>query len=237
MRLLKFVFLIGPMSLLIGCLEQSGNSSGSTSNDSTQPKAPASSIDSAATRSTSGLKFYNLNGGPVNGSENIILACTSDGSYCFSTCISVYFPGYARYSLFRTDFLLGSKCAASLLAYPDDSGLPAPFYYWQGQYVATPGRVVGSCQVNLASPTYMGRSAFFEVRVPEGQPANGPRIYYTHNWYDVTGNPFKTWTLQNYLPPSYWTFKDPAFTASDMTMALVHGFSCIKLEEVGNAFQ
>lgn len=238
MRLLKFVFLIGPMALLVGCLDKSSDSSGSTTGDSiTQPKAPASSIDSAVAHPSSGLIFRDLDGSPVDGSENIIMACTSDGSYCFSTCISVYFPQYVRYSLFRTDFLLGSKCVVSLLAYPDDSGLPAPFYYWQGQYVATPGRVVGSCQVNLASPTYMGRSAFFEVRVPEGQPATGPRIYYTHNWYDTSGNPFKTWTLQNYSPPSYYTFKDPAFTNSDMTMALVPGFSCVKLSEVGNAFQ
>jgi hypothetical protein len=226
------------MVLLVGCLDKSSDSSGSTTGSSTnQPKAPASSIDSAVTRPSSGLVFRDLDGGPVDGSENIIMACTSDGSYCFSTCISSYFPQFVRYSLFRTDFLLGNKCAASLLAYPDDSGLPAPFYYWQGQYVATPGRVVGTCSVNLSNPTFMGRSTFEEVRVPEGQPTSGPRIYYTHNWYNVDGTPYRTLTLQNYLPPGYYVFKDSSFTTSDITMALVSGFSCIKLEEVGNAFQ
>lgn len=238
MHSLTIMLLMAFVVSLAGCLDKAGDSSGSTTDGSTtQPKAPVSSIDSTVAQPSSGLIFRDLDGGPVDGSENIIMACTSDGSYCFSTCISVYFPQYVRYSLFRTDFLLGNKCAASLLAFPDDSGLPAPFYYWQGQYVTTPGRVVGSCNVNLSSPTFMGRNTFEEVRVPEGQPTNGPRIYYTHNWYDVNGNPYKTITLQNYLPPSYYIFRDTAFTTSDITMALVNGFACIKLNEVGNAFQ
>ena len=223
--------------VLSGCLaNEQSKSSSSTQPNSELPKPPASSIETN-TVPRSGLIFYDENWGSVDGSENIIKACTSDGSYCFSTCISVYFPQFVRYSLFRTDFLLGNKCAASLLAYPDDSGLPAPFYHWQGQYVATPGRVVGSCNVNLSSPTFMGRSTFEEVRIPEGQPTSGPRIYYTHNWYNEDGTPFRTITLQNYTPPSYYVFKDSSFTSSDITMALVSGFSCIKPEEVGNAFQ
>lgn len=233
---LLFLFLIFGLS---GCLDNSGDSTSSPGESTSPSKAPASALEAKSVLSTSGLKFYNLNGGALTGNENLILACTSDNQACKSVCISSYFPSAIRYSLFRTDFLLGNKCAAALLAYPNNSGLPAPFYYWRGQYVTTPPSVTGSCSVNLSSPTYMGRSAFYEVRVPEGQPtpANGSRIYNTHTWYDSNANEVTTWTLQNYLPPSYWSFKDTSFTASDLTMALVNGYACIKLEEVGNAFQ
>lgn len=222
-----------------GCLNQSGKSDPSSTDGSGKQKAPASALEATKTLSATGLNFYTLNGGTLTGNENVIRICTSGNEYCWSGCIASYFPEQRRYSLFRTDFLLGNKCAAALLAYPDNSGIPSTFYYWRGQYVTTPPSVTGSCSVNLSSPTYMGRSAFYEVRVPEGQatPANGSRIYNTHTWYDSNANEVTTWTLQSYLPPSYWTFKDSSFTSSDITMALVSGFACIKLEEVGNAFQ
>lgn len=234
-----FVVSCAATVVLSGCPTSNNNSSSGSSTSPATPRVPSSSIEATnQPPARSGLIFYDQDWGPVDGSENIIMACSSDGIYCFSTCISVYFPQFVRYSLFRTDFLLGNKCAASLLAFPDDSGLAPPFYYWQGQYVATPGRVVGSCNVNLSSPTFIGRSTFEEVRVPEGQPtpSHGRRIYYAHNWYHSDGSLHKSITLQNYLPPAYYIFKDSSFTSSDITMALVPGSACIKLEEVGNAF-
>jgi hypothetical protein len=229
-----FLILVLIFSVSIaGCLNQTGKSDSSSTDGSGQQKAPISALEATKTLSASGLKFYTLNGGTLTGNENTIRVCTSGNEYCWSGCIASYFPDRRRYSLFRTDFLLGSKCAASLLSYPDNSGLPAPFYYWQGQYASS------RCSINLSSPTFLGRSTFTEVRVPEGQPtpSNGMRVYYRHDWFDMNSIPYANVDLLNYVPPSYFNFKDTNFTTSDINMALANGFSCIKLEEVGNAFQ
>lgn len=226
------IWIILLSSFLSSCLGQQ-NGGGSDSSSLSKPKGFNSALSAESQASVANsYQLVRLDGTtPVDGTESgPILVCTRQMEYCTQTCLSIYMPSQTRWSVFSTGFLLGGKCAAFALAYPDGQTIPR-IKYWIGSFVYNAGQVTGRCSIDYSNPDFDGRAYFDFVRPQNSQ------AYYVHNFYDLNGNPVSTVQLLNYLPPGLWTFHDASLSSSDITPQLSSNYSCVKESDIGGAFQ
>lgn len=214
---------------LCGCIDEAGNGS----IDSNPSQSPVPEFE--------GYTFKKLDGSAITdlSEENLILACLPNIDFCQSVCISQAFPEQERFSVNKTDWLLGNKCQGYVLGHVDRNGFASARFY-EGSHDGSD--CVG---IDVDTPNFDGFFNVAEIRVPESQSppteANGKRLYYQLNLLDSDGLPAGSEILQTYEPVpasnALFTFSyiDESLGVTP-TFQQVHGFTCIKEEELAGAF-
>lgn len=179
------------------------------------------------------LEFYDLDNNSLTNPEdhNIILVCKKGRSFCKSACVSLYYPGVERFSVFKSYYLDGDKCVAHILQYPNGFDIPKYFYYL-GRYQQ---RGPNYCMIDTENPDFAGRAYFDEVRVLEGEVSPHPathRLYYIHKIFDLSGNFLKDIFMLSWNPPVQWEYQDREINRTSITVGLQAGFACVRQDQI-----
>lgn len=228
-KLLLSVLLI----TLLGCKEESQQLDFVDDPEPTPtPEAGRSAIDGFP-ELREGLEFYDLGENPLTDPEdhNVILVCLKGGQFCWSSCVSAYFPSVERFSVFKSYWLEGNKCVAHVIQWPNGVDIPKYFYYL-GRYQS---QAPNYCVIDSLNPDFEGRAFFDEVRVLEGEVTPHPhhrRLYEIHNIFDLDSNFITSIMMMRWRPPAGWEYLDPEIDRGTITIHLQAGFACIRRDQI-----
>lgn len=226
----KIAILLISVFGLSACLDKVGSSTADSSTGGGNAVVYNSSLNAQAQSSVNSYRLLKLDGiTPIDESEDSILLCASDGSWCKQTCISIYRP-VTRWSTFQSSWLSpNGKCIGAAMSYPDGSAIPR-FKYWIGNFIFNSGSsVAGRCSFNINSPDFDGRGYFDFVR---GAPS-----YYVQKFFDLSGNSISNMQLLIFNPPGIFSYHDSSVSNGDITLQLTNSGGCVKEANIGTTFQ
>lgn len=226
----KIAVLLISVFSLSGCLDSGGSSSSDSSGGGGNAVVYNSALNAKTQSLSASYRLVKLDGTtPIDDSEDSILVCGSDMSWCKQTCISIYRP-VTRWSTFQSSWLSPSgKCVGAAMSYSDGITIPR-FKYWIGTFIFNSGSsVLGHCSFNLGSPDFEGKAYFDFVR---GAPS-----YYVQNFFDLSDNAVSNMQLLTFNPPGIYSYHDSSVSNSDITLQLTNSGGCVKEANIGNTFQ